>query len=111
MADRVIEILRSKYLVSPIHYIGLQRIEELEYPEEALREAILNSIVHKDYTGAPIQMSINTLHDLQTGILPNCFSRPDILRFGARELLRYLTPVSLPVCRNLLWRNMPEVFR
>ena len=30
MADRVIEILRSKYLVSPIHYQGLQRIEELE---------------------------------------------------------------------------------
>jgi len=37
MADRVIEILRSKYLVSPVHYKGLQRIEELEYPEEALR--------------------------------------------------------------------------
>lgn len=56
MADRVIEILRSKYLVSPIRYQGLQRIEELEYPEEALREAILNSIVHKDYTGAPVQI-------------------------------------------------------
>ncbi len=60
MADKVIEILRSKYLVSPIRYHGLQRIEELEYPEEALREAILNAIVHKDYTGAPIQMSVYT---------------------------------------------------
>ncbi len=58
MAERVIEILRSKYLISPIRYQGLQRIEELEYPEEALREAILNAIVHKDYTGAPIQMSV-----------------------------------------------------
>ena len=58
MADKVIEILRSKYLVSPIHYQGLQRFEELEYPAEALREAILNAIVHKDYTGAPIQMSV-----------------------------------------------------
>ena len=57
MADRVLEILRSKYLVSPIHYQGLQRIEELEYPEDALREAILNAIVHKDYTGAPVQIS------------------------------------------------------
>ena len=37
MADKVIEILRSKYLVSPIHYQGLQRFEVLEYPEEALR--------------------------------------------------------------------------
>ena len=58
MADRVIEILKSKYLVSPIRYQGLQRIEKLEYPEDALREAILNAIVHKDYTGAPIQLSV-----------------------------------------------------
>ena len=34
------------------------RIEDLEYPEEALREAILNAIVHKDYTGTSIQLSI-----------------------------------------------------
>ncbi len=58
MPDKVIETLRSKYLVSPIRYEGLQRIEELEYPEEALREAILNSVIHKDYTGVHTQMSI-----------------------------------------------------
>lgn len=58
MADKVMDILRSKYLVSPIRYEGLQRIEELEYPEPALREAILNSIVHKNYTGPGIQLSV-----------------------------------------------------
>jgi len=58
MPDRVIEILRAKYLISPIRYEGLQRIEELEYPEEALREAILNSVIHKDYTGVHIQLSV-----------------------------------------------------
>ncbi|HEX4372861.1 MAG TPA: ATP-binding protein, partial [Puia sp.] len=58
MADKVLEILRSKYLTSPIHYEGLLRKEELEYPEVALREAILNAIVHKDYTGEMIQMSV-----------------------------------------------------
>jgi ATP-dependent DNA helicase RecG len=58
MPDKVIEILRTKYLISPIRYEGLQRIEELEYPEDALREAILNAIIHKDYTGAHIQLSI-----------------------------------------------------
>ena len=58
MPDKVMELLRAKYLISPIRYEGLQRIEELEYPEEALREAILNAVVHKDYTGAPIQLSI-----------------------------------------------------
>jgi ATP-dependent DNA helicase RecG len=58
MADKVLEILKLKYLVFPIRYEGLQRIEELEYPEEALREAILNSIVHKDYTDTTIQLSV-----------------------------------------------------
>lgn len=58
MPDRVMETLRAKYLVSPIRYEGLQRIEELEYPEQALREAVLNAIVHKDYTGTTIQLSV-----------------------------------------------------
>lgn len=58
MADRVIELLKSKYLISPIRYEGLQRIENLEIPEDALREAIFNSIIHKDYTGAHIQMKV-----------------------------------------------------
>ena len=58
MADRVVEILKSKYLVSPIHYEGLQRIEPLEIPEDALREAIFNAIIHKDYTGVHIQMRV-----------------------------------------------------
>jgi len=40
MADKVMDVLKSKYLISPIHYEGLQRIERLEVPEEALREAI-----------------------------------------------------------------------
>jgi ATP-dependent DNA helicase RecG len=58
MPGKVMEILRSKYLVSPIRYEGLQRVEELELPEEALREAILNAVVHKDYTGSHIQLSV-----------------------------------------------------
>jgi ATP-dependent DNA helicase RecG len=58
MPDKVIETLRAKYLISPIRYEGLQRIEELEYPEEALREAILNSVIHKDYTGVHVQLSV-----------------------------------------------------
>lgn len=32
MADRVIEVLDHKYLVRPIHYEGMRRIEPLEIP-------------------------------------------------------------------------------
>ena len=58
MPDRVIEILRSKYLVAPIHYEGMQRKEPLEIPENGLREMICNAIIHKDYTGTFIQMKV-----------------------------------------------------
>ena len=58
MGDKVMDILKSKYLILPIHYEGLQRIERLEMPEDALREAIFNSIIHNDFTGAPIQLSV-----------------------------------------------------
>src|SRR6056297_3483414 len=44
MADKVLYILKNKYLVSPISYKGLQRIENLELPEDALREAIFNAV-------------------------------------------------------------------
>ena len=58
MPNRIIEVLRSKYLVAPIHYEGMQRVEPLEIPEDGLREMICNAIIHKDYTGADIQMHV-----------------------------------------------------
>ena len=58
MADRVVEMLKSKYLTMPITFKGMNRIEKLEVPEEALREILYNAIIHKDYTGAHIQMRV-----------------------------------------------------
>lgn len=58
MADKVMEILDRLYLIRPISYQGLQRIEALEYPEQALREAILNAIIHKDYSDTSIFLSV-----------------------------------------------------
>jgi ATP-dependent DNA helicase RecG len=58
MPGEVITTLRSKYLVSPIHYEGLQRVEPLEIPEDGLREMVCNAIVHKDYLSTFIQMRV-----------------------------------------------------
>ena len=72
MASRVMEILRTKYLFSPIHYEGLQRIEQLEIPDKALRELIYNAISHKAYTGPAIQMRIydRSIELWNYGLLP-----------------------------------------
>lgn len=58
MADKVVEVLKSKYLTMPITFKGMDRIEKLEIPEEALREILYNAIIHKDYTGVHIQMRV-----------------------------------------------------
>lgn len=58
-AEKVIDLLQTKYLKAEISYDGLQRKEMLPVPSGALREAVLNAIVHKDYSsGIPIQISV-----------------------------------------------------
>ena len=47
-----LEILRTKYLISKIKFEGIHRREILEYPYEALREAIINALIHRNYVGA-----------------------------------------------------------
>ena len=56
--ERAIELLRAKYLISEIRFEGIYRKEEMEYPEEALREAIINAVIHRDYIGAHTQLKI-----------------------------------------------------
>lgn len=62
MVDRVMEVLRAKYLVSPVRFEGMQRIEELEVPIVALREILYNAVTHKDYAGPDIQMHVYNDH-------------------------------------------------
>ena len=58
MADRVMDVLKAKYLISPVRFEGMQRYEKLELPKEALREILYNAIAHKDYAGPDIQMHV-----------------------------------------------------
>jgi ATP-dependent DNA helicase RecG len=57
--EKTMEILFTKYIKSVISYEGINRIEIYEYPRDAVREALLNAIAHKDYSGGiPIQISV-----------------------------------------------------
>jgi ATP-dependent DNA helicase RecG len=44
------ELLLTKYLKAAISYRGIQRIKSLPVPAAALREAILNALIHCDYS-------------------------------------------------------------
>lgn len=54
LAERILQLLDSKYLPGLVSYQGLYRQERLPYPPDAIREALLNAIMHKDYFGGPI---------------------------------------------------------
>jgi ATP-dependent DNA helicase RecG len=57
--EKTLEVLRFKYLKAYISYEGIQRVEKYLFPLQALREAILNAVVHKDYgSGIPVQISV-----------------------------------------------------
>lgn len=76
---------------------GLERIEKPDYPEEALREALLNAIVHRDYSfSGSIIINVND-EEMEFislgGLLPGL--SPDDIRSG----------ISQP--RN---KNLAEVF-
>ncbi len=59
-AERVYNLLVTKYMHATIAYEGAMRLESYRFPPDALREALFNALVHKDYTGgAPIQISIS----------------------------------------------------
>lgn len=69
---------------------GLYRVDKRDYPEEALREALLNSIVHRDYSysaGTLISVYDDRIEFVSVGGLPTGIEREDIM-------------LGLSVCRN-----------
>jgi ATP-dependent DNA helicase RecG len=57
--EKALDLLHTKYLKAYISYQGLLRRETFLFPDAALREALLNAVVHKDYSsGIPIQISV-----------------------------------------------------
>ena len=72
MLDEVQTQLDHKFLIRPVEFIGMQRIEKREYPLDALREMLLNALVHRTYMGAHIQMRVynDRLSIWNEGLLP-----------------------------------------
>jgi ATP-dependent DNA helicase RecG len=72
-AKTTMDLLLTKYMKAYIHYEGIQRVERFLFPRDALREVLLNALVHRDYsTGAPIQIRVyeNRIRFSNDGQLP-----------------------------------------
>ena len=94
---------------------GVRRRENWDYPEEVIREAVVNAIVHRDYllSGSDIELSIysDRLEVVSPGRLTNGIT-PDRMRIGCRsarnELLKdvmrdygYLEHMGMGVPRKI----------
>lgn len=70
--DKVLRTLDHKFLIRNISFKGMNRVETLEYPVPALREMLLNALVHRNYMGAATQIRAydNKLSIWNHGTLP-----------------------------------------
>lgn len=69
---------------------GLYRIDTRDYPEDALREALLNSLVHRDYSfraSTLVSVYADRIEFVSVGGLPSSIALDDIM-------------LGLSVCRN-----------
>ncbi len=100
---------------------GIRRQERWDYPEEAVREALVNAVVHRDYllSGTDIELSIyaDRLEVVSPGRLTNGIT-PARMRSGCRsarnELLKdvmrdygYLEHMGMGIPRKIM-RSMRE---
>lgn len=58
LLQAVLNQLNHKFLIRTIAFEGVHRIEKGEYPYAAIREMLLNALVHRNYMGAPIQIRV-----------------------------------------------------
>ncbi|MDY2573244.1 MAG: ATP-binding protein [Fusobacterium necrophorum] len=81
-ADKVIDLIFTKYLKAKISYEGVTRVETYPLPKAAIREAVYNAIVHKNYaTQIPIQISVykDKLYISNDCILPSGWTKETLM--------------------------------
>ena len=67
---------------------GVRRVEKPAYPDEVIREAVVNALIHRDYLlgGTDVELSVykDRLEIVSPGKLPNGIT-PEKMRVGARS--------------------------
>jgi ATP-dependent DNA helicase RecG len=77
-----LDLLLTKYLKAVISYDGIVRVETFPVPRAALREALLNALVHRDYAvTAPVQIRVyeNRLRMWNPAVLPEGWTLDTLL--------------------------------
>ena len=121
LVDQALEFVRRNTQVTAGLQGGARRVERPEYPEEAVREAVVNALIHRDYLLANTDVELAVYRDrleiISPGRLPNGIT-PERMRAGTRaarnQLLKdvmrdygYLEHMGMGVPRKIV-RGMKE---
>jgi ATP-dependent DNA helicase RecG len=80
---QTLDLLLTKYLKAAVGFRGIVREERFPVPREALREAVLNALVHRDYmVPAPVQIRVydDRLVLWNPAVLPEGWTAETLLR-------------------------------
>ena len=114
--DQAMDFVRRNTTIESSIHSGGQRLERWDYPIEAIREAIVNAIAHRDYTIGVMDIELSIYSDrlevISPGRLPNTVT-VDKMRAGYRasrnELIkevlrdyRYVEATGLGVPRKII---------
>jgi ATP-dependent DNA helicase RecG len=97
LLQAVLKQLNYKFLTRAIDFEGMHRIEKGEYPVAAIREMLLNALVHRNYMGAPIQIRVydDKISIWNEGILPDGLTLDALKRSHSS---RPRNPIIADVC-------------
>lgn len=116
LVEQAIDFVRRNTPVTATLESGTRRIEKPTYPPEVLREAVVNSLIHRDYllssTDIELVVYSDRLEIISPGRLPNGIT-PERMRAGCRaarnQLLkdvmrdyRYLEHMGMGVPRKIV---------
>lgn len=121
LVEQALEFVRRNTPVTAVLENGARRVEKPIYPDEVIREAVVNALIHRDYllANTDIELAIyeDRLEIISPGKLPNGIT-PERMRAGTRasrnQLLKdvmrdygYLEHMGMGVPRKII-RGMRE---
>ena len=97
LLQNVLSQLNHKFLIRPIEFEGMYRIEKGEYPVPAIREMLLNALIHRNYIGAHTQIRVydDKINIWNEGVLPEGLSLESLRRPHSS---RPRNPIIADVC-------------
>jgi ATP-dependent DNA helicase RecG len=116
LVEQAVQFVLRNTEVSATLEDGARRVERWDYPEDAIREAIVNALIHRDYllSATDIELAIyeNRIEIISPGCLPNGITTEGMktgCRAARNELLkdvmrdyRYLEHVGLGIPRKII---------